>query len=145
MKLLVVLCVALFSLLMVACGGSTTSPAAAPVNPTSAAAPNAQPGGPTLAPGGAATGASVSPITLNITDPQDGVVVDTVTITIKGQADPDVALDINGDPVEVDTDGNFSYKVTLNEGGNTIDITVTDDSGNEVMSELTVYYSPASC
>jgi hypothetical protein len=44
--------------------------------------------------------------------------------------------------VEVDSQGNFSLRVTLEPGPNVFDIITTDEDGNEAAAELIVFSAP---
>lgn len=61
-------------------------------------------------------------------------------MTIRGQTLPDAVVSINGALVEVDANGNFSLRVTLDEGANVFDIIATDEEANEVTLELIVFF-----
>lgn len=75
--------------------------------------------------GNAATQKSVTfkvdtvPPTLNVTSPDEGLVTNNATVTVK----------VNGTAVTVDASGNFSTTVTLTEGSNTITVVATDSAG----------------
>ncbi|MCD6168046.1 MAG: hypothetical protein J7J33_01915, partial [Caldisericia bacterium] len=62
------------------------------------------------------------------------------TITIKGEVEVGAVLTINGQPVNVNPDGTFSYTVTLMEGNNSIHITAVDKAGNSTDIYLPVKY-----
>lgn len=62
------------------------------------------------------------------------------TITIKGEVELGAILTINGQPVNVNPDGTFSYTVTLMEGNNSIHITATDKAGNSTDIYLPIKY-----
>ena len=49
---------------------------------------------------------------------------------------------MNGELLEVDSNGNFSLQVTLEEGPNVFDIIATDEEGNEVTAQLIVSFAP---
>lgn len=85
-----------------------------------------------------ATASAALPLT--ITEPQDGVVVDTATITVRGRTAPDADLTINGDLVDVAADGSFSYQARLEEGINLLEIVATDEDGNEASQTITIGY-----
>ncbi len=82
---------------------------------------------------------ALSPPTINITSPADGVEELTYEedFTIEGSTEPGVSLWINGESVGVDGDGNFSYQTTLAEGLNVFKVVAGDQAGNT--AEATVY------
>ncbi len=138
----------------------TTTPAAA--TPTSAVAPTATraastatPAGATVTPAAAtatpATGTATPPptasataaqLSLNISAPADGSVVDTNTAVIRGQTLPEAVVTINDDSVDVSSDGSFSMQVTLDEGPNLFEIVAFDENGNEASADLVLSYVP---
>ena len=75
-------------------------------------------------------------------EPADESVVEVSTITIRGRTLADAVVSVNGELVDVDSNGNFSLRVTLDEGPNVFDIMATDEEGNEVTIELIVSYAP---
>jgi hypothetical protein len=75
--------------------------------------------------------------------PTDGSIVDVSTITIWGQTLPDALVLINWEIADMDSEGNFSLLVTLNEGPNVLHIIVTDVKGNFVTAKLTVSFVPS--
>ncbi len=80
--------------------------------------------------------------TLRITEPKDGDETDKDKIEIKGVTDLSATVKIEGESVDT-KDGEFSQKVDLKEGDNTITIIATDPSGNETKKELTIVRKPA--
>ncbi|MFI5167262.1 MAG: FecR domain-containing protein [Thermoanaerobaculales bacterium] len=59
---------------------------------------------------------------------------------VQGATEPGVAVMVNGEPVEVGSDGTFKKAVALNrEGWNTIVIRATDPSGNSAEDRKSVY------
>ena len=156
--LLIATCALLISLVVF---GACTAPAPTPTltptaTPTPAPTPTPQPAPtpiPTPAPKPAPTPAPspaptpppsptpASPL-LTIVEPVDESVVEVSTITIRGQTLADAVVSVNGELVDVDSNGNFSLRVTLDEGPNVFDIIATDEEGNEVTSELIVFYAP---
>lgn len=79
---------------------------------------------------------------LTIVEPANETVVDVNTVTIQGQTLAGAIVSINGGPVNVDSNGNFSLSVTLEEGPNVFDIIATDQAGDEVTTQLVVGYAP---
>jgi len=75
-------------------------------------------------------------------EPADGAVVEANTITIRGRTSADAVVTINGDVAEVDSNGNFSLRVVLEEGGNVFDIIATDEQENQATEELVLFFLP---
>ncbi|MBI4297777.1 MAG: Ig-like domain-containing protein [Chloroflexi bacterium] len=75
-------------------------------------------------------------------EPADGSVVEASSITIRGQTLHGVVVSVNGELVDVDSNGNFSWQVALDEGSNIIDIIASDEAGNEVTAQLVVSFAP---
>jgi hypothetical protein len=59
---------------------------------------------------------------------------------VKGRVEVGATLTINGVPVSYDSQGNFSYKVTLQEGNNSIQIVAVDKAGNQNAIYLPIKY-----
>ncbi len=79
---------------------------------------------------------------LTIVGPADESVVDVSTITILGKTLASAVVSVNGDMVDVDSNGLFSLLVTLEAGPNVFDIIATDEEGNEVTTQLIVSFAP---
>lgn len=62
-------------------------------------------------------------------------------ITIKGSTDQDSSVSINGFIAIVDSQGNFSYDLRLNNGENKISVMSTGRSGQSTTKDITVSYS----
>jgi hypothetical protein len=71
---------------------------------------------------------------LDVTEPQDNLVITggdkKVTVSGKTNSDKEIAITINGNRAIVNSDGNFSQTVQINEGDNDIVIQATDKAGN---------------
>jgi hypothetical protein len=161
---IILLCI-LIALLPAACVKSAANPPAA-VQPTSAApaAPATsvpQPAAPTTQPATAATSPSAAsseqtpagapgsegtrgPLSVVIYSPQDGAVVNTADINVVGEADPDTVISINDDIVLTGPERKFSAPLHLDEGPNIIEITASDDNGNQGTIYLTIFYDTQS-
>jgi hypothetical protein len=83
-----------------------------------------------------------TPLFLTIVEPANGSVVDVSNVTIRGKTLADAIVSINGDPIDVDSNGNFSMTVTLEEGSNVFDIIATDEAGDEETTQLVVSFAP---
>jgi hypothetical protein len=80
----------------------------------------------------------VTPVLAHVV-PVNGSVINVNSIMIKGQTQPDALILINWEVADVDSKGNFSLQVILNEGFNFFDILASDKNGNEVTTEIIIY------
>jgi RHS repeat-associated protein len=73
-----------------------------------------------------------TPPTLTITSPVNGITTNQLNVTITGTVadSTDVAITINGTPVQVGGNGAFTGQVTLSEGLNSFTVVATDAAGN---------------
>ncbi len=71
-----------------------------------------------------------SPPTLTISNPIDEGTTDQPSTVVQGNTQPGVILEINGSIVNIDTKGNFSQEITLNEGVNIITIKARKNANN---------------
>ncbi|MCK4970351.1 MAG: hypothetical protein KAS77_07485, partial [Thermoplasmata archaeon] len=67
-----------------------------------------------------------------------GELVNTATITISGRTEMFATLDVNGQVLHVEEDGTFMDELALDEGGNTILVSVVDRAGNTNSITLTL-------
>ncbi len=67
------------------------------------------------------------------------IVINTNTVTVKGNTAVDAILHINGREVPVQSDGSFSADVPVQKGSNTIEIKALGRSGKESTQLLQVY------
>ena len=81
--------------------------------------------------------ATTSPVI--ILNPIEGEVVNVSTVIVSGTADPDYPLCINGVFVQVETDGSFSFPLSLIEGSNRVMARSMNPLG-EVSSSVNVTY-----
>lgn len=88
-----------------------------------------------------------SDLTLEISEPEDNLVVSSPSITISGNTNEDTYIAIIAErneylivPNEV---GQFAQEVTLISGANTITITVYNESGMKVEKTLNLVYTSA--
>lgn len=89
--------------------------------------------------GNAATAVATSfivdttPPTLMVSAPSDNLITNNAEINVTGTTNDalssPVTLTINGESVPVNSDGSFTYTVTLTEGRNTITVVATDAAG----------------
>ena len=85
-----------------------------------------------------------APPSLNVNSPSDGqsFTKDQNIADVKGITNADVKITINGFWAITDDDGNFSYRLPLQNGENKIKIIATDTAGNKNEKEIKVSYSP---
>jgi hypothetical protein len=79
---------------------------------------------------------------IKIDYPEDGAVVDSPELEIRGSASNGTVISINDDILYVETGETFLDKIDLDEGANIIEIVASDDTGNEVQLFLTIYFEP---
>ena len=77
---------------------------------------------------------------LEITSPQDNIVVTSAAIAAVGRASPDATVTLNGRLAEMDVAGNFSILFSLDEGINLIEVIASDLVGEVLTRVLTVIY-----
>jgi len=86
-----------------------------------------------------------TPPVLTIISPSDGAKLNSPDLTISGSVtDVDAGIaqvTINGVPVEVKSDGAFTFNMTLSPGTNTISVKAVDKANNVSFKSLTVYYT----
>ncbi|NQW24397.1 MAG: hypothetical protein HQ475_13250 [SAR202 cluster bacterium] len=74
--------------------------------------------------------------------PPDGLVVSEPEIPVFGGTKPDAVVGVNEIPVDINSRGIFSTSVTLEEGGNFIEVLATDIEGNVRFQTVAVFYLP---
>ena len=74
--------------------------------------------------------------------PDDGAVVDSSDLEIRGSASTGTVITINDDILYVESGEKFSDTIQLGEGANLIEIVASDTIGNEVQLFMTVYFEP---
>ncbi|MFN3742498.1 MAG: hypothetical protein ACK4VW_07485 [Anaerolineales bacterium] len=74
--------------------------------------------------------------------PQDGEVVDTPSIRLRGFAPPETVITVNEEVFLVGPEGKFEIPLMLEEGPNVIEIVASDLLGNEESVVLVVTYQP---
>lgn len=77
-------------------------------------------------------------LTLKIYQPQDGMVVNSASLTIKGKTSPFADVYINDRELKADSQGEFVTALVLDEGANSIIVVANDNQGNYTEKELTV-------
>ncbi len=80
---------------------------------------------------------------LTLDSPSDGQSFphDQSSVTVKGKTDPDVRITINDFWAIVDSKGNYSYSLHLQNGDNQIHVVATDVAGNKTEKQIKVTYS----
>lgn len=83
---------------------------------------------------------------LTISTPKNGITVTQSEIEIKGKAETDTLLTINDKSISYDKNGNFTQKLSLNAGLNTVNIKATKKSNQNstTVKSLTITYSDAA-
>lgn len=85
-------------------------------------------------------------VPLTITSPKDQEVLTTKTLTVSGQTLPMANLTITGGKEDVisqaDETGEFSEKITLEEGDNSLTVTAFDEAGHQTSQTVTIIYAP---
>lgn len=82
-----------------------------------------------------------SGISLTIGAPADGSSVSMPTVTVTGKTAPGADVSVNDTDLVADAGGNFSTKLVLDEGENTITVVANDQNGNSAEKEITVTYN----
>ena len=82
---------------------------------------------------------SLAGIPLYVFWPGNDAIVNSASVPVIGATNVDAVVTVNGVPVEVDVLGIFSTSVILEEGPNTIEVTVSDLLGN-VHSQMVVVF-----
>ncbi|MFP4051393.1 MAG: PKD domain-containing protein [Thermoplasmata archaeon] len=79
-----------------------------------------------------------------ITNPSNGIEQLTYDeeLVIKGTTDPDVQVWINGNEVQVTSEGTFEYEATLEKGQNVFRVTSEDDQGDTRTKNIYALYLP---
>lgn len=90
----------------------------------------------------AGSSASLQSFTLAIGSPADGSTVSSSSVIVKGRTSAGAEVFVNDSEVRADANGNFSVKLTLEEGDNYILVVANDASGNYTEKELTITYTP---
>ncbi len=91
--------------------------------------------------GGQSGTSNSASMSITVTDPEDGSVVSTDTVTITGRTTPGAVVLVGDQAADVDAKGGFSVKVALEQGVNVFVITAADDS-NLAETEISVFYEP---
>ena len=79
---------------------------------------------------------------LSIGSPSDNQTTKDSPFNISGKTDPAVKVTVNDFWAIVDSSGNFSYSLSLKNGGNDIKVVATDEAGNKTEKTVKLNYSP---
>ena len=81
--------------------------------------------------------------TLSIDNPHDNDSFDSShpTVVVSGKTDPNIKVTVNGFWAIVDSNGNYSYTLSLQNGDNHIVVVATDAAGNTTTQQITVHHS----
>ncbi|MEX2430913.1 MAG: hypothetical protein WD645_03220 [Dehalococcoidia bacterium] len=120
-------------LLLLAAAACSAPPVASTptMEPSFTPVPTGMPADPTPAPG---------EFFLDVIAPADESVVSTPDVTVQGQTSVDAVVTVNGETVEIETDGTFQQTVTLLEGPNAIEVIASDFDGNEDTAMISIIY-----
>ena len=81
--------------------------------------------------------------TLKISSPKENEIFQISNIQVEGETDTDAVILVNGQLVELDTNGSFKYAFTLSPGENLIKIEATSRRNNKSTKEFIVKYNPS--
>ena len=83
----------------------------------------------------------LEPFFLTITQPREqDRTVTTDTVRLWGRTAPDATLTVNGIAIPLDQHGIFSTTITLNPGGNSINVIATSSTGDMLQETLEIIY-----
>jgi hypothetical protein len=80
---------------------------------------------------------------LKILSPQNGTMVTAPDLNITGQSVAFAEVFVGEEKITADKAGNFSQKITLDEGENEIIVSANDASGNNAETTLKISYEPS--
>ena len=76
------------------------------------------------------------------TTPTDGDVVDTFMVEFVGTTEPEAQVTVNGEPVELDTEGSFTLMLASDLGTNDVVIETADELGNTGVTTVSYSFEP---
>lgn len=79
---------------------------------------------------------------LTLDSPGDGSEIKNSPVEVRGKTDPDATVLVNDFQAIIDSNGNWSYFLTLKQGDNEVKITSTDLAGNKTEKTVHFNYSP---
>jgi hypothetical protein len=77
-------------------------------------------------------------LSLVLTAPTDGEIVSTSSVKVAGRTAPAAAVSVNDSIGMADNQGNFELQVPLDQGLNTLEVVVSDESGRQLTYYLAV-------
>lgn len=83
-----------------------------------------------------------SEISLTVSSPANNAVVKSATIVVRGKTSPNAEVFVNDEETKANSSGNFSVRLTLEEGENYILVVANDAQGKFSERELTITYTP---
>jgi len=81
-----------------------------------------------------------APPDLSIESPPDNLITNQSTVTVSGKTEPEAEITINGQLVLADLNGHFSKTVDLQEGVNTIKVSVTKEKSQSQTATRQILY-----
>ncbi len=90
---------------------------------------------------GTTTGSKSSELTLSVTSPADRATVTSASLTVRGKTAPSAEVFVNDAETKADAAGNFSVRITLDEGENAVIVLVNDAEGRVAEKDLTITYN----
>jgi len=73
----------------------------------------------------------ISPPPLNLSQPQEGQVVGSTSLTVSGKTNPEATVKANNQPILVNEDGTFTAEVEIFKGTSEIVVSATSRSGKQ--------------
>jgi FecR protein/Glucodextranase, domain B len=86
--------------------------------------------------------ADATPPYLSIGAPGEGGILRQSPVELRGESEPEVALELDGQPLEVDADGRFQTVYAARPGLNQLTIKATDTAGNVTERSRSFVYMP---
>ncbi len=83
-----------------------------------------------------------SPFLLEVSSPTDGATVNQATLEVVGETVPGAEVFVNEFQAQVDKDGHFRQRISLQEGENFILITAGNETGDSEIERLVYYELP---
>ena len=77
---------------------------------------------------------------ITLSEPQNGITSASSLITVRGVAKHAKEITLQGRPIFIDLEGNFSEQLLLSQGYNIIELTAKDAQGKEIRKILELVY-----